>query len=928
VILGLAIFFCSIILPLINSSSIRGLRFEIKKLNQIIEEKDEAIRVLIKQNFSEASLKTNTQVKNEKQKPATEPIAEKEDKTSISIKETLKKNEAAHGTADEKKKQQPIAAAKSISTEKAVQSVTNNSINKSTASPPPQKPVKKNADEGFEKQLSARFMVWIGAVALAFAGYFLVKYSIEKRLLSPTVRVIMGLILGAGLLYGANWVRLRPAMANGTRIAQALASAAIAVLYVAVFAATSLYHLVPTLVGYVGMSAVTIIATLISLLYGWPIALFALIGGYATPILLSTGGGTSPPLFSYLFAVFIGILVTARYRNWWYLALLSLGCAFGWIILWLNSHSFIQFDSVTIGLFLLGITLSIYLLTKESFAEITNKQNSFFTFNYNPIVLLNYCGLGLAYLVMGLTVLRADFHLIAWLMFATLSVSGIYFTYIKENPYQLLQWISAIVCAFLLWAAQTINIIEYAWYLTLFAALYITTGYFFMWRVALPYIPVTLASITAIGFYVIGYFKIRGMGLVDDISLFWGILAFALAGLSIIFLQRIIKVAPEGDAKENVLSILAITATAFISTGMTVELEYNFLPVALTIQMLAMSWINTKLPIRLMREMAYVLAIAFGILMLNPLTHLFSAYGYTYNSGHSYILDAPLFYLGIPALMFFATTFFLKVEKDDWLVQIFEGVAIALFSMTIYIIVRKFFHPDLKFILEASTFTERGILTNLAFIAGLLLILSGQRYERQTYLSSGHILCAFGIARIVFLDFMVLNPWLNNIEVSGWIIVNMLILPFGLPIIWSYLWLIFIRTTRSRFTNIEFVPLYSILILGFTWVSMNVRFTFHPNFMSIGVTTNAEIYTYSAAWLLLGIIILFIGVLKKSSIFRYASLAVLLLAIAKVFLYDAANLEGLYRVAAFLGLGLSLIGISWFYTHFVFNDKVIKKKDT
>ncbi|NCQ63311.1 MAG: DUF2339 domain-containing protein, partial [Alphaproteobacteria bacterium] len=37
-------------------------------------------------------------------------------------------------------------------------------------------------------------------------------------------------------------------------------------------------------------------------------------------------------------------------------------------------------------------------------------------------------------------------------------------------------------------------------------------------------------------------------------------------------------------------------------------------------------------------------------------------------------------------------------------------------------------------------------------------------------------------------------------------------------------------------------------------------------------------------------------------------------AVAKVFLVDAAGLDGLLRVASFLALGFSLIGIGWIYS--------------
>ena len=39
----------------------------------------------------------------------------------------------------------------------------------------------------------------------------------------------------------------------------------------------------------------------------------------------------------------------------------------------------------------------------------------------------------------------------------------------------------------------------------------------------------------------------------------------------------------------------------------------------------------------------------------------------------------------------------------------------------------------------------------------------------------------------------------------------------------------------------------------------------------------------------------------------------MLLAVAKVFLFDASGLTGLLRIVSFLALGFSLIGIGWLY---------------
>ena len=78
-------------------------------------------------------------------------------------------------------------------------------------------------------------------------------------------------------------------------------------------------------------------------------------------------------------------------------------------------------------------------------------------------------------------------------------------------------------------------------------------------------------------------------------------------------------------------------------------------------------------------------------------------------------------------------------------------------------------------------------------------------------------------------------------------------------------------------------------------------------------------------WLLFGIALLFFGTLKKDKMVRVASLAVMVLSVRKAFLYDSSELEGLFRVFSFLGLGLSLLGLSWFYTSFVFGDRDLLK---
>lgn len=70
----------------------------------------------------------------------------------------------------------------------------------------------------------------------------------------------------------------------------------------------------------------------------------------------------------------------------------------------------------------------------------------------------------------------------------------------------------------------------------------------------------------------------------------------------------------------------------------------------------------------------------------------------------------------------------------------------------------------------------------------------------------------------------------------------------------------------------------------------------------------------SLAGILLALFFLWLGSRTGERSWRVGSLAIMLVAVAKVFLIDAAGLDGLLRVASFMALGFSLIGIGWVYS--------------
>jgi uncharacterized membrane protein len=101
-------------------------------------------------------------------------------------------------------------------------------------------------------------------------------------------------------------------------------------------------------------------------------------------------------------------------------------------------------------------------------------------------------------------------------------------------------------------------------------------------------------------------------------------------------------------------------------------------------------------------------------------------------------------------------------------------------------------------------------------------------------------------------------------------------------------------------------------------VTFEIRRIYHGPIMSSGLTTGAEQYSYSIAWLAFGVALLGIGILFNSQRARLASAAVIALTILKAFVIDTSALTGVYRALSFMGLGAVLMAIAWLYQRILF----------
>ena len=82
--------------------------------------------------------------------------------------------------------------------------------------------------------------------------------------------------------------------------------------------------------------------------------------------------------------------------------------------------------------------------------------------------------------------------------------------------------------------------------------------------------------------------------------------------------------------------------------------------------------------------------------------------------------------------------------------------------------------------------------------------------------------------------------------------------------------------------------------------------------LDLGVRQQGQVLL-SGAWSLVGVVTLVVGLRANRAALRTVGLAVLLVAVAKVFLYDLSTLTSIYRVLSLVGIGVLCLGAAFAY---------------
>jgi len=756
-----------------------------------------------------------------------------------------------------------------------------------------------------EQWLGARAFVWVGGIVLALAAIFLVRYSIDQGYLSPTVRVIMAALFGAGLIVGGDRMRGRD-----DRVAQALTAAGAAALYGALFSAVALYGLIPRFMGGVLALALTAGCIALSLRHGIFVAVLAFVGGFVSPLVI---GGETPnilALFGYLFATAAGTLAVIRHRGWWVLGWGVLAGTSLWSLFWmvlrvLDGVRYGADGQLWVGLFLVGVAALFVWATWRRVREQGQPAN-------HVVLQVWAATLITGGLLVGI-VIGDPMHVAGWLCLG-LYGAGIYalaryvprFQYLAALP-PLLSLAALAAWWFVRVFPPGAEMIDaFGPTLLIMGGGFAIAAYALLWNAARPGFWAGVAVGATLLHFLLGWYTLRG----TLPGMPWSLISLGLALPFLAAADRLQRWRGTMPGATEALGVMAAGVTFFVAAAIPLELRREWITVAYAFELTAIAWIGWKLDILSLRWLCWpLLGTVMTRFVLNP-------YLLDYPLGGIPFLNWILWAYGLTILAFWLGGRFLSAVPQAPQPEMVKASTVLLGFVLLTLEVRSVFQPA-GLSAPGTTFYERATLVlawgGFALVALYVAGNSGSKVALMTWRIVG-LLSAF---LAVVVQTIAMNPIAEGVRVGTTPIFNGLLLGYLLPAMLAALALRMARQAGE--SRAVVVAALTAMILAFAWVTLEVRHVFDPSFAGDPLgAEGVELYSYSAAWLVFGLGLLAIGMWRHVPALRHAGMIMVLLVVAKVFLIDMSGLQGLLRVLSFLGLGAALVGLGYAYRRFVF----------
>ena len=237
-----------------------------------------------------------------------------------------------------------------------------------TGSPPPSPPPPPSGPSfpsfplpkgvSWEEFVGVKGLAWVAALLILIGSGLFLKYAYDNEWIGPGGRIAIAAFAATTCLLGGEYLRRR----NFEIMFQTLTGIAIALYYGCIFFSFQVYHLVDPTPAFGLAIFVTIAAIALAVAHdSIAIALIALIGGFLSPVLVSTGENHPYILFTYVAILDLVALGAAYFRRWRGVEVVAFTGSFllfaGWFIQFYNPDT-----QLTPGLLYLSIFYLLFLI--------------------------------------------------------------------------------------------------------------------------------------------------------------------------------------------------------------------------------------------------------------------------------------------------------------------------------------------------------------------------------------------------------------------------------------------------------------------------------------------------------------------------------------------------------------------------------------
>lgn len=770
-----------------------------------------------------------------------------------------------------------------------------------------------------ETALGTRWAVWVGGLALALGGVFLVRYSIESGFFGPGLRLSAAVLFALLLAAGGEFVRRRGFDApiggvKGAYVPAILTAAASFTLFGAIYAAHGIYGFIGPATAFVLLGIVGLATLAAALMHGQALAGLGLLGAYLTPILVASDAPSPWTLFLYLSVVLVSAVAVASVRSWRFLATGAYAGAGIWTFLYLAGAADHALAAVLV-LHLAGFAiLGLSWLTRSGTSTLRDPTPwTAGAFGALFAILLgvaqDFAGSGGAPVAAALV--AAMLAVAAWRGRGTPLLHTAGFAAVMLAAARLATSDVAIDLGasgvtldtgFLPPPSQAFSA-----YAAGLAVLFLAAGTALAWRLQrvdgrraaswgfwAAVVPVaTLAASWALSGNL-------------NVDLPHALAAVALAAILAASGELLARAEDPPLQGRLPVSMLLAGSAAALALGLAMGLTPFWTTVLTGLAAALSAWLTRLRHYPVLGWLAAGFAlVTFARITMDP-----TIVG-AESLGRTPIFNALLPAYLLPAIAFIYAAWQLARTTGGKARLMMEAFAAVFALLGIAMLVR---HAMNGGVIDGSepSLAEQAIYSLLAIGAGGILLFLDRR-SPSSVLRWGSI--AAGVVStlsIVSAHFGALNPLFTN-ESTGTIpVANLILLAYLLPAVAMAALAWYARGRRPAWYVAMLAA--TAAALAFAYATLSVRRIFQGEFIGVWKGMDGlETYTYSAVWLALGVAILVAGLRFDSRTLRLGSAVLVVLAVAKAFLFDMSELEGVLRALSFIGLGAVLIGIGLFY---------------